>query len=140
MDITLFLLILGKEFLLLHGASTYHSGIDIPAPSGTNIYSINSGIVIFTGFYGADGYSIIIENNGIQVIYAHCSPFFLVHKNQKILQGQKIGEVGPMYIDTPENTKYFDSNGRKTNGALTGPHLHITIKKDGIAVNPLDYL
>jgi len=24
-------------------------------------------------------------------------------------------------------------------GASTGPHLHLTIKKDGKAVNPLDY-
>ena len=99
------------------------------------------GKVIFTGFYGADGYTIITQNNNIQVIYAHVSPEFIVKKNQQILKGEKIGSVGPMYIDSADNTKYFDSKtGQKTNGALTGPHLHVTIKKDGIAVNPLDYL
>ena len=98
------------------------------------------GKVIFTGFYGADGYTIIIENNNIQVLYAHVSPNFIIKQNQNILQSEKIGEVGPKYIDSPENTKYFDNTGKKTNGATTGPHLHITIKKDGQAVNPLDYL
>ena len=98
------------------------------------------GTVIYTGFYGADGYTIIIENNNIQVLYAHTSPNFIVRKNQKIHEKEKIGIIGPKYIDTPENTKYFDSNGKKTNGSLTGPHLHITIKKDGKAVNPLDFL
>lgn len=98
------------------------------------------GTVTFIGFYGADGYTIIIENKNIQVIYAHVSPKFIVTQKQKIFKSQKIGNVGPMYIDSLENTKYFDSNGKKTNGASTGSHLHITIKKDGIAVNPLDYL
>ena len=86
------------------------------------------------------GYTIITENNNIQIIYAHVSPNFIVKKKQKIIKNKKIGEVGPIYIDSEENTKYFDSNGKKTNGALTGPHLHLTIKKDGIAVNPLEYL
>ena len=98
------------------------------------------GMLYLPDFTEQTGYTIIIENKNIQVIYAHVSPDFIVRKNQKILKGNKIGEVGPMYIDSSENTKYFDSNGRKTNGALTGTHLHITIKKDGIAVNPLDYL
>ena len=86
------------------------------------------------------GYTIVIEKDNIQVLYGHVSPQFIIMKKQKILKGQKIGEVGPMYIDAKENTSYFDSNGRKTNGAMTGPHLHLTIKKDGIAVNPLDFL
>jgi len=30
-------------------------------------------------------------------------------------------------------------NGNPTNGATTGCHLHLTIKKDGKAVNPLTY-
>ena len=122
------------------GASTYHSGVDIPANEGTNIYSICDGIVSFTGFYGANGYSIIIQNDNLQIIYGHVSPIFLVSKNQIIQENEKIGTVGPKYIDNDENSTYTDSTGRKTNGATTGCHLHLTIKKDGQAVNPLDYL
>lgn len=98
------------------------------------------GKVIFTGFYGADGYSIIVQKDNLQIIYGHLSPNFLVKKNSKINAKQKLGTVGPKYIECEENTKYFDENGNKTNGATTGTHLHITIKKDGIAVDPLDYL
>lgn len=98
------------------------------------------GTVIYTGFYGADGYSIILQNDNIEVLYAHTSPDFLVKKGQKIKKGEKIATVGPKYVDCLENTKYFDNSGKKTNGALTGPHLHITIKKDGQAVNPLNFL
>jgi hypothetical protein len=68
------------------------------------------------------------------------SPNFLTKKNSLISEKQKIGTVGPKYIETDENTKYFDSNGKKTNGATTGCHLHITIKQDGEAIDPLEFL
>ena len=86
------------------------------------------------------GYSIIIEKNNLQIIYGHVSPNFIISNNSFISEKEKIGTVGPKYVDSKENTKYFDNTNKKTNGATTGCHLHITIKKDGKAVNPLDYL
>ena len=34
---------------------------------------------------------------------------------------------------------YFDSNGNPTNGATTGPHLHLGIRVDNKYHNPLDF-
>ena len=34
---------------------------------------------------------------------------------------------------------YHDSSGKPTNGATTGPHLHLGIRKDNNYVNPLDF-
>ena len=75
----------------------------------------------------------------MQIIYGHVSPDFIVSENQTVKEGEKIGNVGPKYVDSDENTKYYE-NGIKTNGATTGCHLHLTIKKDGTAVDPLNYL
>lgn len=102
-----------------NGASSYHSGIDIPAPPNTNIYSICDGIVEFTGFLGADGYSIIVKNNNFKIIYGHTSPNYIVSINSIIYKNQKIGNVGPKYIDSNQNTSYIDTNGKKLNGATT---------------------
>ena len=56
-----------------------------------------------------------------------------------VYSGQVIGHVGPKNVYGVKNNPYKDSSGKPTNGATTGPHLHFTIKKDGKAVNPLNY-
>lgn len=121
------------------GAGTYHGGIDIAAPTGSNIIACSSGIVTFADFYGANGFTVKIENGNLTFLYSHVSPAFLVHVGQYINKGEVIAKVGPKNVYNVPNNPYKDSNGNPTNGATTGAHLHFAIRKDGQAVNPLNY-
>ena len=106
---------------------------------GTNIIACETGTVIYTGFSGAGGYTVSVECKNISYSYCHVNPYFLVVKGQKVYKGQVIANVGPKNVYGVLNNPYKDSNGNPTNGATTGPHLHFIIKKDGKAVNPLNY-
>ena len=63
---------------------------------------------------------------------------FIVKINDNIYSNNLIGYVGPIYLT--QKTPYKAPNGYYLNGLTTGTHLHLSIKKDGKAVNPLDYL
>ena len=122
------------------GASSYHSGIDILAPQGTNIQAIANGYVSFVGFDGGNGYCVkLTHDNNYSSTYAHISPNFLVEKGDIIKKGTTIAKVGPKYIDT-NIYGYTDGTGKYTNGATTGPHLHLAISKDGKRINPSSVL
>lgn len=129
----------GKRTSPTKGSSSNHSGIDISAPPGSKLVAVFSGKIIFKGFKGAGGFTITIQNSNFTVSYCHVSPDFIVSTGDFINQGGLIGNVGPFNVFGVLNNPYKDKNGIPTNGATTGPHLHLTIKKDGIAVNPLDY-
>jgi murein DD-endopeptidase MepM/ murein hydrolase activator NlpD len=131
----------GKRQAPTSGASTYHKGVDIPAPEGTNLIATCDGEITFTGFLGGGGYTITLStSDGLKISYCHVSPNYIVSKGDLIQQGQIIGKVGPKYVnDVPGNT-YTDSTGRFTNGATTGCHLHIGFRLNENYVNPLSYL
>ena len=129
----------GKRSSPTAGASSFHQGIDIPAPCGTSLVAIFSGTVSYIGFNGSGGYAIHIENNNLQFIYHHVSPNYIINIGDLVFSGQVIGQVGPKNVYGVKNNPYKDGSGNPTNGATTGPHLHFAIKKDGIAVNPLKY-
>ena len=97
------------------GASSYHGGIDIAAPTGSNIIATCSGKVSFTGFYGAGGYTVTIINNNLSISYCHVSPLFLVYEGQYVSQGDIIAKVGPKNVYGVPNNPYKDSNGNPTN-------------------------
>ena len=122
------------------GASSYHSGIDIPAPEGTKIYSICDGIVTFASWGAGGGYTIVVESNGIKVSYCHVSPNFLVFRNQEVKKGEFISNVGPKNVYGIENNPYHDSFGNPTNGATTGCHLHLAIKVNNKSADPLSFV
>ena len=91
------------------------------------------------GFKGAGGYTITVQNDIITASYCHISPNFLYSVGQSISSNSIIAYVGPKYVYNVTGNPYKDSTGKSTNGATTGCHLHLTIKKDGKAVNPLNY-
>ena len=72
----------GKRISPTDGASSNHSGIDISATEGTAIFSILSGKVIYTDFYGANGYTIIIQSEPYTIQYSHISPNYIVNKRR----------------------------------------------------------
>jgi len=103
------------------GTSRLHAGVDFGAPTGTTIYAADSGQVIFSGWYGGYGNTVIVDHGGgISTLYAHCSRLF-VSNGQSVGQGQAIAAVG-------------------STGLSTGPHLHFEVRQNGNPVNPMAYL
>lgn len=128
----------GKRYSPTAGASSYHKGIDIGAPSGTNLFAVTSGKITFTGFLGGGGYTITLSNETMKFTYCHVSPNYIVKEGDIIQKGQLIGHVGPKNVYGVKGNPYKDSKGRPTNGATTGPHLHFGVRKNEKYMNPLD--
>ena len=51
----------GKRSAPTGGASSFHHGVDIPAPEGTKFVAINDGEITFCSFLGAGGYTITLS-------------------------------------------------------------------------------
>ena len=99
----------------------FHTGIDLPAPSGTNIVAAESGTVIISGWNGGFGNTVVIDHGGgLSTLYAHNSRN-LVTVGQWVNRGDAIARVG-------------------STGVSTGPHLHFEVRHDGRHVNPGPYL
>lgn len=121
------------------GASSSHSGIDIPAPVGSKFIAVNDGEITFASFLGAGGYTITLSFDNLRVTYCHCDPNFIVTVGDFVKKGQVIGHVGPKNVYGVPGNQYIDSDGNPTNGATTGPHLHLGIRLNGAYQNPLNY-
>lgn len=101
-----------------------HSGIDIPAPSGTSIYAAKSGVVITAekgtgGSWSYGNYVIVSHSDGTSTLYAHMSRIGC-KKGDTVKQGQVIGYVG-------------------TTGRSTGNHLHFEVRTGSTRVDPVNY-
>ena len=103
------------------GIKKLHTGIDIPAPTGTPTVAVASGTVIYSGVQGSYGNTVMIQHdNGLVSLYAHNSSL-VVKVGDQVKKGQVVAKIG--------------STGRST-----GPHLHFEIRVNGTAQNPLNYL
>ena len=102
------------------GRTENHAGIDVPAPAGSRINAAADGIVRFAGWSGGWGNMIIIDHGGgYSTVYAHNSRN-RVSQGQQVTRGQHIADVG-------------------TTGQSTGNHLHFEVRRNNVAVNPMNY-
>jgi murein DD-endopeptidase MepM/ murein hydrolase activator NlpD len=98
-----------------------HTGLDIAAPEGTDVYAPLDGIVLLSEEFFYRGNIIYIDHgNGLISSFSHLQKS-LVKKNRKVKAGDLIGKVG------------------KT-GRVTGPHLHWEVSILGTTVDPKLFL
>lgn len=98
-----------------------HSGLDFAAPRGTPIHAVGAGVVTFSGRRGAYGNMVEITHaGGYKTRYAHAHEL-QVKKGDLVKKGEQIATVG--------------STGRST-----GPHLHLEVYRNGMAINPARFL
>lgn len=103
------------------GLRAFHPGIDFSAAEGSKVLAVASGIV--TAAVERSGYGELVEidhGNGYVTRYGH-NERLLVHVGERVRRGQAIALVG--------------SSGRST-----GPHVHFEVLRNGVVVNPEQYI
>ena len=98
-----------------------HKGLDIATNEGTPIVAPADGVVTYVGRKLGFGKIVSIDHGyGYTTRYGHNSRI-IAKQGQRVSRGQVIAFIG--------NT-----------GRSTGPHLHYEVNKNGIPINPADYI
>jgi len=105
-----------------YSPETNHYGIDIGGATGNPIYSVDNGVVVYSGWsdWGYGNVVAIDHGNGMQTLYAHLSTIN-VGCGAFVTQGDVIGAMG-------------------STGNSSGPHLHFEMRLNGGRVNPHNYV
>lgn len=110
------------------GCSSYHDGIDMNPGYNTPIQAIAAGVVGEVSSYDNGGLGVYatiehqIDGQTVTSVYAHMREgSLLLEPGQQVEVGQQVGNVG-------------------STGQSTGPHLHLEIHVDGVAVDPYAWL
>lgn len=100
---------------------SFHDGIDIGAPPGTDVHAAREGDVIYSDTLRGYGNVVIVQHaGGYATVYAH-NQQNLVDAGSRVRQGQSVARVG-------------------RSGRTSGPNLHFEIRKDNVARNPIYFL
>lgn len=97
-----------------------HTGVDLVAEMGTQVFATGDGVVKFVG--AGDGYGLQVEiDHGYGYVskYAHLSSAS-VRAGQKVKRGEVIAKTG-------------------SSGQSKGPHLHYEVIRNGDKVDPVNY-
>ena len=101
-------------------SKSIHMGIDLASTRNAPVEASNSGVVVFTGYLGIYGNTIIIDHGlGLFSLYGHLS-MIKVEKGQNVTKGELIGHTD-------------------TSGLAGGDHLHFSILVGGKFVDPMEW-
>jgi murein DD-endopeptidase MepM/ murein hydrolase activator NlpD len=120
-EITRFASGFGYRIHPIYRTKKMHTGIDLTAPVGTEVYATGNGTVIEASYtLGGYGLLVIIDHGfGFKSYYAHLNKI-KVKEGQEIKRGELIGNVG-------------------NSGRSTSPHLHYEVRKNNQPENPVNY-
>lgn len=111
----------GNRFHPVLGYSRFHAGTDFGAAHGSPIQAAETGVVIFSGWYGGYGNTLIVDHGGgLTTLYAHASRL-AVKEGDIVKKGDAIAAIG-------------------TTGLSTGPHLHFEVRRNGKPTDPMKFL
>lgn len=114
------------EFSSLFGETgphwaTFHTGLDLAAPTGTPVVAAKEGVVsVEASNWAGPNYVSIDHGDGLVTTYAHMSQV-LVEPGAVVEAGELIGLVGAL-------------------GNVTGPHLHFEVHVSDTQVDPMVFL
>jgi murein DD-endopeptidase MepM/ murein hydrolase activator NlpD len=95
-----------------------HTGIDVAAPFGGTITTVEDGTVTFVGWVPVGGRAVcVLHYEGVESCYYHTSVSY-VRVGQWVARGEFLAAVG-------------------MSGLTTGPHVHWEVKQHGRIVDPL---
>lgn len=101
------------------GKLSWHNGLDLRAKNEP-AYAMIDGIVEKVGYDNRSGNYVTLRHGNYHVSYCHLSSI-MVRKGEYVYPGIIVGVTG--------NT-----------GRSTGSHLHLTCKKDGKSINPMNLI
>ncbi len=99
----------------------FHTGVDLAAPLGADVYSATGGKA-FVGYdpKGAGSYVEVVVDLHVRILYCHLREW-RVSSGQEVRPGELIGLVG-------------------ATGLATGPHVHLQVDVDDTPVDPATFL
>ena len=110
----------GSQRIYNGDPGSYHSGIDIAAPTGTYYVAPADGVVTLAAAspFTLEGNLLMIDHGmGLNSAFLHSSEI-LVKEGQQVKRGEPIGRIG-------------------STGSATGPHLHWSMKWNDARIDPI---
>jgi murein DD-endopeptidase MepM/ murein hydrolase activator NlpD len=101
---------------------TKHTGVDFELPMSSDVFATADGVVVVQEYGDKEGNYIVIKHDDVYTTRYYHLEKFVVKSGDAVKQGQRIGLVGSTGIYSQ------------------GPHLHYEVIKNGMDVDPKEYL